>query len=66
MNASTAEFLYVGDVMCSWCWGFAPTLTKLTENFQLPIRVVNGGLRPGPSAELLDNRMASFLGHHWE
>ena len=65
-TSSTAEFIYVGDVMCSWCWGFAPTLTKLTKNFQLPIRVLNGRLRPGPSAELLDDRMAGFLGHHWE
>ena len=60
------EFIYVGDVMCSWCWGFAPTLTKLTENFQIPMRVVNGGLRPGDSAEALDDRMAGFLGHHWD
>ena len=67
MSAPTeTEFVYVGDVMCSWCWGFAPTLEKLGENFQIPIRVVNGGLRPGPNAEPLDDRMAEFLGHHWD
>jgi len=60
-----SEFVYVGDVMCSWCWGFAPTLEKLSENFQIPISVVNGGLRPGPDAEVLDDRMAEFLGQHW-
>ena len=61
-----AEFIYVGDVMCSWCWGFAPTLERLSDNFDIPIRVVNGGLRPGPNAEPLDDRMAEFLRHHWD
>ncbi len=61
-----SEFIYVGDVMCSWCWGFAPTLERLQQNFELPIRVVNGGLRPGANAEVLDDRMAQYLGHHWE
>ena len=22
-------FLYLGDPMCSWCWGFAPVLERL-------------------------------------
>lgn len=67
MTTLTAtEFIYVGDVMCSWCWGFAPTLELLSENFQIPIRLVNGGLRPGPDSEELDDRMAALLGHHWE
>ena len=60
------EFIYVGDVMCSWCWGFAPTLHRLERAFGLPVRVVNGGLRPGPHAQVLDDEMASYLGNHWE
>ena len=60
------EFIYVGDVMCSWCWGFAPTLHRLEHAFGLPVRVVNGGLRPGPHAQVLDDEMASYLGNHWE
>lgn len=63
---AVTEFVYVGDVMCSWCWGFAPTLDQLAENFTIPIRVVNGGLRPGPNAEVLDDAMAGFLRHHWD
>ena len=63
---TAAEFIYVGDVMCSWCWGFAPTLHRLEEQFGLAVRVVNGGLRPGPYAEVLDDRMAGYLSHHWE
>ena len=60
------EFIYVGDPMCSWCWGFAPVLERMTEVYEIPIRVVLGGLRPGPEAEELDERMARFLAHHWE
>jgi putative protein-disulfide isomerase len=60
------EFIYIGDPMCSWCWGFAPVLERMTEIYEIPIRVVVGGLRPGPEAEELDERMARFLAHHWE
>ncbi len=60
------EFVYVGDPMCSWCWGFAPVLERMQEVYEVPLRVVVGGLRPGPSAEELDDRLAAFLAHHWE
>lgn len=56
--------VYVGDPMCSWCWGFAPEIEALAED--LPVDVVVGGLRPGPMAQVLDDRMADFLSHHWE
>ena len=65
-SSSAPEFIYVGDVMCSWCWGFAPTLHLLEERFGLPIRVINGGLRPGPHSQELDDQMAGYLGNHWE
>lgn len=52
--------------MCSWCWGFCPTLQQLEPAFGLPVRVVNGGLRPGPYAQVLDDQMAGYLGDHWE
>lgn len=63
--APAVEFVYVGDVMCSWCWGFAPVLDRLRKQFRIPIRVVNGGLRPGPHAQLLDPEMASYLTGAW-
>lgn len=49
--------------MCSWCWGFAPEIESLSEDY--PVEVVVGGLRPGPSAQPLSDRMAEFLGQHW-
>jgi len=55
--------IYVGDPMCSWCWGFAPEVESLAH--ELPVEVVVGGLRPGPMAQVLDDRMAGFLENHW-
>ena len=64
--SASMELIYIGDVMCSWCWGFAPTLHKLEEQFSTRVRVINGGLRPGPYAQVLDNQMAGYLNQHWE
>lgn len=64
MNADM-EFIYVGDPMCSWCWGFAPVLERMEEVYDIPIRVVVGGLRPGPDAEPLDDARQRMLAHHW-
>lgn len=58
------SLIYVGDPMCSWCWGFAPEIESLAED--LPVEVVVGGLRPGPMAQPLEDRMANVLNHHWE
>jgi len=60
------ELIYVADTMCSWCWGFAPVLDELAARYGLPVRVVNGGLRPGDQAEELDDKTAAWIGEHWE
>jgi putative protein-disulfide isomerase len=59
-----SKLTYVGDPMCSWCWGFAPEVESLAEDYE--VEVVIGGLRPGPMARELDDRMASSLAHHWQ
>lgn len=64
MNTPLRKLIYVGDPMCSWCWGFAPEIENLAEDH--PTEVVVGGLRPGPNAQVLDDRMAGFLRHHWD
>jgi len=58
------ELLYIADPMCSWCWGFAPVIEKIDQSFDIPVRVVVGGLRPGDRAEPLD-RVRAMLEHHW-
>jgi putative protein-disulfide isomerase len=64
--AQDLEFIYVGDPMCSWCWGFAPVLERMEEVYDIPIRVVVGGLRPGTDGQELDDGVAAMLAHHWE
>lgn len=63
MSDRISRLIYVGDPMCSWCWGFAPEIESLAA--ELPVEVVVGGLRPGPMAQPLGDRMAEFLGDHW-
>lgn len=63
MDSPFLKLIYVGDPMCSWCWGFAPEIEELSAEH--PVEVVVGGLRPGPSAQPLENRMADFLREHW-
>lgn len=58
-----AGLTYVGDPMCSWCWGFAPEIEALSA--EMPVEVVLAGLRPGPMAQPLEDRMADTLRHHW-
>jgi putative protein-disulfide isomerase len=60
------EFIYVGDPMCSWCWGFAPVLDAMTRRYDIPMSTVVGGLRPGPSAEPLDEITRRTLAEHWD
>jgi putative protein-disulfide isomerase len=59
------SLVYVADVMCSWCWGFAPTVQRLQDELGLRVLVVNGGLRPGDSAEGMTEGMATFLRGCW-
>jgi putative protein-disulfide isomerase len=63
MSDRISRLIYVGDPMCSWCWGFAPEIESLAAD--LPVEVVVGGLRPGPMAQPLEDPMAAFLGQHW-
>lgn len=63
MDSDVRKLIYVGDPMCSWCWGFAPEIEDLANDFE--VEVVVGGLRPGPSAQALDDRMADSLLRHW-
>lgn len=63
MPGTVTRLIYVGDPMCSWCWGFAPEIESLSK--ELPVETVVGGLRPGPMGQPLGDRMAGFLRHHW-
>jgi putative protein-disulfide isomerase len=62
-----AEFIYVANPMCSWCWGFAPVIQKLQERHPgaFQYRLVLGGLRTGPSAKPLAS-IKMHLAQHWK
>ena len=57
MTDRVSGLISVGDPMCSWCWGFAPEIDSLADDY--PVDVVVGGLRPGHMAQTLEDRMAS-------
>ena len=66
LRQESGSCIYVGDPMCSWCWGISPELDKLIE--QLPgvaFRILPGGLRPGPDARRVDDDFAQFLATEW-
>ena len=62
------EVIYVGDPMCSWCWGISPALHQLelrAAQDGIPFRIVVGGLRPG-GGDPWNTQFQDFLKHHWE
>lgn len=68
MASTTSRIIYVGDPMCSWCWGIAPELDKLQQycvSNQMGFEIKLGGLRTGGEAPW-DQKMKEFLRHHWE
>lgn len=60
---NSVTIIYVGDPMCSWCWGISPEVTKLAEDY--PVELIMGGLRPYQT-EPMDQEMKAFLRHHWD
>jgi putative protein-disulfide isomerase len=62
------NLIYVGDAMCSWCYGFAKPLDELLADPQdaapLQLALVMGGLRPFTTEPIAPER-ASELAGHW-
>jgi len=58
------SLIYIGDTLCSWCYGFAPELDAFVQNHpELTLRMVQGGLRPN-GVEMV-HEMEDFLKSHW-
>jgi len=60
--------IYVGDPMCSWCWGIAPQLAEFEQYLNqhgIPLEIWVGGLRPG-GGQPWDKQLKDFLRHHWQ
>ena len=61
------HFIYFVDPMCSWCYGFSPTVRILRDRYRdlVPIRPVMGGLRPGTTEPMPEKARRSLVGH-WD
>ncbi len=61
------EILYVADPMCSWCWGFMPTMRIIAElaEGRADLTPVMGGLRPLTRTPM-DEAGKAEIQHHWE
>ena len=67
-EVSKSTVRYIGDPMCSWCWGVSPTMKELatycdSRNINFTLHV--GGLRPGGGDEW-NSQFKAFLRHEWE
>ena len=56
---------YVHDPMCSWCWGFSPTWSKIRS--QLPenveVKYLLGGLAPDSQEPMPDDMKIAIAGY---
>ena len=60
------KLIYFGDPLCSWCYGFAPEISKVKEHYadSMDFELVMGGLRPYGTEKM--SELKSFLRHHWD
>lgn len=64
-NTTAPSLVYVGDPMCSWCYGFGLELsTALAQRSEVRLEIVTGGLRAG-GTEVLDDAGKRFRLFHW-
>jgi putative protein-disulfide isomerase len=57
--------IFVGDPMCSWCYGFGKELADLMAlHPALPLDIVVGGVRAG-ATDVLDDAGKQFRLGHW-
>lgn len=67
MTDQKPKLIYVGDPMCSWCYGIAEELAQTTEHYKgtVDLELIMGGLRAGGGEEW-NTQFKDFLKHHWE
>lgn len=59
---------YIGDPMCSWCWGISPAIEELegyAKQHHIDFDIVVGGLRAG-GGDAWDERFKTFLRREWQ
>lgn len=66
MSAQKVNIIYVGDPMCSWCYGISNELDKVLEQYgdDIEMKVIVGGLRNG-GGDKWTPQFREFLRNHW-
>ncbi|MDX5346683.1 MAG: DsbA family protein [Hymenobacteraceae bacterium] len=61
------QLIYVADPMCSWCYGFAPEISRLKGSHDelVDFKLVMGGLRTG-SSDPMNAQLKEMVARHWE
>lgn len=61
------EIIYIGEPMCSWCYGFTNVIQALRENYKerAKVSLIMGGFRPDGS-HMVDESYSQFLKGHWQ
>ncbi len=61
-----AELLYFANPMCSWCWGFAPSIHAVRARWpELPVTVITGSMG-AERARPMTERDKEYVRHHWQ
>ncbi|WP_334107964.1 DsbA family protein [Methylobacillus sp.] len=66
-TASGRVVHYIGDPMCSWCWGIAPAIKAVADFCTaagVTFRITMGGLRAG-GGDLWNAEFKAFLRQEW-
>ena len=59
------KLVYVGDPMCSWCYGFGKELAALMQRMpEIELDIWVGGVRAG-ATDVLDDKGKQFRLTHW-
>lgn len=63
------NLIYIGDPMCSWCYGFAKPMDELLadprETAPLQLALIMGGLRPFTTEPIAPGKADEIFGH-WQ
>lgn len=61
------EILYIGDPLCSWCWGISNHYQQLVGKYKdrFTSSILMGGLRPG-TTDPMDLQTKEYIRQHWE
>jgi len=64
-TAGPVSLIYIGDPMCSWCYGFGVPLGQLLASHpDLPVQLVLGGLR-AYNTQVMDAALKAKLRQAW-